>query len=62
MIAPIREHGADRFFGIGECFPLGVALGDNFGQGGDQNCKPAAFLRFENDGEAVVLGHGALLR
>jgi hypothetical protein len=57
MFAPMRKDSADGFLGVGQGFLLGVTLGDDLRQSGDEHRKATLFLRLQYDREAVVRGH-----
>src|SRR6185437_1656460 len=57
LIATIREDSADGFFGIGESFLLGVALGHHLRERGNQYREAATFLWLQHDRKAKLVCH-----
>ena len=59
MSAPIVQNGADRFLGVEERLPLGVALRHHFRQSRNKHGVAAVRLRLKDDRKTVA--HGRLL-
>src|SRR5712691_1742455 len=57
IVAAIVEDGANRFFGVGKRFLLGLALGHHLGERRHKHGEPAALLRFQDNRKAVARRH-----
>ena len=49
VLAAILEDRADGLFGVGESFFLVVALRDDFGKSGDEDCEASTLLWLKHD-------------
>jgi hypothetical protein len=63
LLAPHRAILKDEAYGIlshGQGFFFGVALGNDFGQGRNQNGEAALRLRLKNDRKSMFVCHPAV--